>query len=185
MAVTMALAGTFYLSKYGYTLSPCSRLRPSAVAQVFHTVLAHGPVSRAEVGRRTGLSPGAVTKAATPLLEDDWIEEIGPPTGERAAGRPATLLTVRAQRAGFLGVKVTAEELFGVRTDLTARPLATRRAELDSQDVGSVVLAIGKLVRRLTSGQAAARRAGGRAAWAWRYRGTSTGTPAWCIAPRS
>ena len=125
-----------------------------AVAQVFHTVLAHGPVSRAEVGRRTGLSPGAVTKAATPLLEDDWIEEIGPPTGERAAGRPGTLLTVRAQRAGFLGVKVTAEELFGVRTDLTARPLATRRAELDSQDVGSVVLAIGKLVRRLTSGQA-------------------------------
>lgn len=124
-----------------------------AATQVFHTVLAHGPLSRAEVGRRTGLSPGAVTKAATPLLEDDWIEEIGPPSGERAAGRPATLLAVRAQRAGFLGVKVTAEELFGVRTDLTARPLATRRAELDSQDVGSVVRAIGRLVDRLTNGQ--------------------------------
>ena len=126
-----------------------------AATQVFHTVLAHGPLSRAEVGRRTGLSPGAVTKAATPLLEDDWIEEIGPPSGERAAGRPATLLAVRAQRAGFLGVKVTAEELFGVRTDLTARPLVTRRAELDSQDVGSVVRAIDRLVRRLTSGQPA------------------------------
>ncbi len=130
-----------------------------AATQVFHTVLAHGPLSRAEVGRRTGLSAGAVTKAATPLLEDDWIEEIGPPSGGgvtgRAAGRPATLLAVRAQRAGFLGVKVTAEELFGVRTDLTARPLATRRAELDSQDVGSVVRAIGRLVDRLTNGQAA------------------------------
>lgn len=126
-----------------------------AAAQVFHTVLAHGPLSRAEAGRRTGLSPGAVTKAATPLLEDGWIEEIGPPAGERAAGRPATLLALRAERAGFLGIKVTAEELFGVRTDLTARPLATRRAALDSQDVGSVVLAIGQLVRRLTSGQAA------------------------------
>lgn len=118
-------------------------------------MLAHGPLSRAEAGRRTGLSPGAVTKAATPLLEDGWIEEIGPQAGERAAGRPATLLALRAERAGFLGVKVTAEELFGVRTDLTARPLATRRAALDSQDVGSVVLAIGQLVRRLTSGQAA------------------------------
>ena len=126
-----------------------------AAAQVFHTVLAHGPLSRAEAGRRTGLSPGAVTKAATPLLEDGWIEEIGPPAGERAAGRPATLLALRAERAGFLGIKATAEELFGVRTDLTARPLATRRAPLDSQDVGSVVLAIGQLVRRLTSGQAA------------------------------
>jgi len=151
--VNVLLAGILYLSEYGYNLSVLPTQAP-AVAQVFHTVLAHGPVSRAEVGRRTGLSPGAVTKAATPLLEDDWIEEIGPPSGERAAGRPATLLTVRAQRAGFLGVKVTAEELFGVRTDLAARPLATRRAELDSQDVGSVVLAIGKLVRRLTSGQA-------------------------------
>jgi predicted NBD/HSP70 family sugar kinase len=125
-----------------------------AAAQVFHTVLAHGPLSRAEVTRRTGLSPGAVTKASAPLLEDEWIEEIGPPPGERAAGRPATLLAVRAARAGFVGVKVTADELFCVRTDLTARPLATRRVELDSQDVGSVVQAIGKLVRRITTGPA-------------------------------
>jgi predicted NBD/HSP70 family sugar kinase len=126
-----------------------------AVAQVFHTVLAHGPLSRAEVTRRTGLSPGAVTKASAPLLEDDWIEEVGPPPGDRVAGRPATLLSVRAARAGFIGVKVTADELFGVRTDLTAHPLATRRTELDSQDVGSVVQAMDKLVRRLTTGQAA------------------------------
>jgi predicted NBD/HSP70 family sugar kinase len=124
-----------------------------AVAQVFHTVLAHGPLSRAEVTRRTGLSPGAVTKASAPLLEDDWIEEVGPPPGDRVAGRPATLLSVRAARAGFIGVKVTADELFGVRTDLTAHPLATRRTELDSQDVGSVVQAMDKLVRRLTTGQ--------------------------------
>jgi predicted NBD/HSP70 family sugar kinase len=122
---------------------------------VFHTVLAHGPLSRADAGRRTGLSPGAVTKAATPLLEDGWIEEIGPLSGERTSGRPATLLAVRPARAGFLGVKVTAEELFGVRTDLTARPLATRRAELDSQDVGSVVAALAQLVQRLTTGRPA------------------------------
>lgn len=138
-----------------YTAAVALPTQAPAATQVFQTVLAHGPLSRAEAGRRTGLSPGAITKAATPLLEDGWIEEIGPPPGERAAGRPATLLAVRAERAGFLGVKVTADELFGVRTDLTARPLANRGAALDSQDVGSVVLAIGQLVRRLTSGQAA------------------------------
>ena len=154
LATNTDLAGLLYLSECGYTAAVLPTQAPAA-AQVFHTVLAHGPLSRAEVGRRTGLSPGAVTKAATPLLEDDWIEEVGPPAGERAAGRPATLLAVRPERAGFLGVKVTAEELFGVRTDLAARPLATRRAELDSRDVGSVVLAIGQLVRRLTTGQGA------------------------------
>jgi predicted NBD/HSP70 family sugar kinase len=126
-----------------------------AVALVFQTVLAHGPLSRAEVGRRTGLSPGAVTKAAVPLLDDDWIVEIGPPPGDRPAGRPATLMAVRPERTGFLGVKVTADELFGVITDLTARPLATRRAALDSRDVGSVVLAIGQLARKLVAAPAA------------------------------
>jgi predicted NBD/HSP70 family sugar kinase len=126
-----------------------------AVTLVFQTVLTHGPLTRAEVGRRTGLSPGAVTKAATPLLDDDWIVELGRPPGDRIAGRPATLVAVRAERAGFLGVKVTADELFGVRTDLTARPLATRRAALDSRDVGSVVLAISRLVQRLATAPSA------------------------------
>ncbi|HEV3170737.1 MAG TPA: ROK family protein [Actinocrinis sp.] len=126
-----------------------------AVTLVFQTVLTHGPLTRAEVGRRTGLSPGAVTKAATPLLDDDWIVELGRPAGGRLAGRPATLVAVRAERAGFLGVKVTADELFGVRTDLTARPIATRRAALDSRDVGSVVLAISRLVQKLVTAPSA------------------------------
>jgi predicted NBD/HSP70 family sugar kinase len=130
-----------------------------AATLVFQTMLAHGPLTRAEVGRRTGLSSGAVTKAATPLLDDGWIVELGRPAGDHLAGRPATLVAVRAERASFLGVKVTADELIGVLTDLTARPVASRRATLDSRGVDSVVQAIARLVRRLVStpgvGQAA------------------------------
>jgi predicted NBD/HSP70 family sugar kinase len=124
--------------------------RAPAAALVFQTMLAHGPLTRAEVGRRTGLSAGAVTKAATPLLEDGWIVEVGRPAGDHLAGRPATLVAVRGERASFLGVKITTDELIGVLTDLTAAPLATRRAELDSRDVDSVVSAIARLVKRLT-----------------------------------
>lgn len=120
-----------------------------AATLVFQTMLAHGPLTRAEVGRRTGLSSGAVTKAATPLLEDGWIVEIGRPAGDRLTGRPATLVAVRPERASFLGVKVTADELIGVLTDLTAKPIAAKRAALDSRDVDSVVLAIARLVRKL------------------------------------
>jgi predicted NBD/HSP70 family sugar kinase len=145
----------FYLSKCTYDGGMELPNQAPAVALVFQTVLTHGPLSRAEVGRHTGLSPGAVTKATIPLLDDAWIVEIGPAPGDRPAGRPATLIAVRAERASFLGVKVTAEELIGVLTDLTARPLATRRAALDSRDVGSVVLAIGRLVKKLVSAQAA------------------------------
>jgi predicted NBD/HSP70 family sugar kinase len=122
-----------------------------AAALVFQTMLAHGPLTRAEVGRRTGLSSGAVTKAATPLLDDGWIVEVGRPAGDRPTGRPATLVAVRPERASFLGVKVTADELIGVITDLTAKPMAARRAKLDSRDVDSVVSAIARLVKRLIS----------------------------------
>ncbi|HEY0808000.1 MAG TPA: ROK family transcriptional regulator [Pseudonocardiaceae bacterium] len=120
-----------------------------ATALVLRTMLAHGPLTRAEVGRRTGLSSGAVTKAAAPLLDDGWIVELGRPAGDHLTGRPATLVAVRAERASFLGVKVTADEAIGVLTDLTATPIATRRVGLDSRDVDSVVAAIARLVRRL------------------------------------
>jgi predicted NBD/HSP70 family sugar kinase len=127
------------------------RSQAPAVAHVFQTVLVHGPLSRAEIGRRTGLSSGAVTKAATPLLDDGWIAELGRPAADRPAGRPATLVGVRAERANFLGVKVTADELIGVRIDLTGKPVAARRATLDSRDVESVVRAIARLVRPLAA----------------------------------
>jgi predicted NBD/HSP70 family sugar kinase len=127
------------------------RSQAPAVAQVFQAVLVHGPLSRAEIGRRTGLSSGAVTKAATPLLDDGWIAELGSPAADRPAGRPAVLVGVRAERANFVGVKVTADELIGVRIDLTGRPVAARRATLDSRDVDSVVQAIARLIRPLVA----------------------------------
>ncbi|MGW7255205.1 ROK family transcriptional regulator [Streptomyces sp. NPDC054834] len=123
--------------------------QPPAAALVFQTLLQLGPMSRAEIGRRTGLTPGAVTKVATPLMADGWITEVGRPTSERTNGRPATLIAVRAERALFAGVKVTGEELIGVLADLTAQPLASRRVPLGSRDVGSVVLAIARLVDEL------------------------------------
>ncbi|MEU6553347.1 ROK family transcriptional regulator [Streptomyces sp. NPDC046915] len=123
--------------------------QPPAAALVFQTLLQHGPMSRAEIGRRTGLTPGAVTKVATPLMTDGWINEVGRPTAARTNGRPATLIAVRAERALFAGVKVTGEELIGVLADLTARPLSSRRVSLGSRDVGSVVLAIARLVDEL------------------------------------
>ncbi|MEV6793670.1 ROK family transcriptional regulator [Streptomyces sp. NPDC051320] len=126
--------------------------QPPAASLVFQTLLTQGPLTRAELGRRTGLSSGAVTKVSTPLLADGWISEIGRPTGDRQPGRPATLVAVRAERAHFVGVKVTADELIGVRADLTATELASDRAALHSRDVGAVVRAISGLVGRLTAG---------------------------------
>ncbi|MEW2521310.1 ROK family transcriptional regulator [Actinacidiphila alni] len=136
--------------------------QPPAAALVFQTLLAQGPLTRAEAGRRTGLSAGAVTKATAPLLSDGWITELSTPAPKRPTGRPATLIAVRPERARFIGVKVTADELIGVLADLTAKPLVARRAALDSRDVDSVVLAIARLVERLRAAADAGHSGGAR-----------------------
>ncbi|WP_406458122.1 ROK family transcriptional regulator [Streptomyces sp. NBC_00876] len=125
--------------------------QPPSAALVLQTLLTQGPLTRAELGRRTGLSSGAVTKVSAPLLDDGWITELGL-SGERQPGRPATLVAVRPERARFIGVKVTADELIGMLVDLTAAPLATRRVPLRSRDVGTVVRTVARLVRTLASG---------------------------------
>lgn len=125
-----------------------SRQPPSA-ALVLQALLTQGPLTRAELGRRTGLSSGAVTKVSAPLLDDGWITELGP-SGDRQPGRPATLVAVRPERARFIGIKITSDELIGMLVDLTAAPLTTHRTPLRARDVGTVVRAVARLVGTLS-----------------------------------
>ncbi|MFD0021360.1 ROK family protein [Streptomyces sp. NPDC058382] len=122
--------------------------QPPSAALVLQTLLTQGPLTRAQLGRRTGLSSGAVTKVSAPLLDDGWITELGP-SGDRQPGRPATLVAVRPERARFIGIKITSDELIGMLVDLTATPLTTHRTPLRSRDVGTVVGAVARLVGTL------------------------------------
>ncbi|MFI6477968.1 ROK family protein [Nonomuraea sp. NPDC050663] len=102
-----------------------------AAATVFTMVLTRGPISRVEIARRAGLSSAAVTKAARPLIEAGYLEELGATehTGP-GAGRPASPLDVRAEREFFVGVKITGDALIGVLTGLRARVLETAHRPL-------------------------------------------------------
>ncbi|AVH60965.1 ROK family transcriptional regulator [Streptomyces dengpaensis] len=117
---------------------------------MFTTVLTRGPVVRPEIARITGLSSAAVTKAVKPMIEAGYLEEL--PQGERAvegAGRPAYPLAVRADREFFVGVKVTADELIGVVTDLRAQVRDAHRMAVSGRSVEQVVADIAALVREL------------------------------------
>ncbi|MCS7481522.1 ROK family protein [Umezawaea endophytica] len=121
-----------------------------AAATVFSTVLTQGPVSRVEVGRRTGLSSAAVTKAARPFIEAGYLEEL---TSEErtgpGAGRPANPLAIKADREFFLGVKITDDDLIGVVCDLRAQVRVARHHPLTSTAVPDVVAALTSLVADL------------------------------------
>ncbi|MDX3572383.1 ROK family transcriptional regulator [Streptomyces sp. ID05-47C] len=124
-----------------------------AAAQLFTTVLSHGPLTRLEMARRAGLSPAAVTKAVRPLIASGYLAEEADMGGEAevrpALGRPATLVRVDGGRALFIGVKLTGDEIIGVLTDLCCRILLARRVPLADRDPDAVLDATTDLVREL------------------------------------
>jgi predicted NBD/HSP70 family sugar kinase len=124
-----------------------------AVTAVFTAVLTEGPLSRVRLARRLGLSSAAVTKAARPLIEMGYLQELA--ATERTgpgAGRPASPLAVRADREFFVGVKITADELIGVVCDLCAQVRTAVHRPLTDPDVEAVLTEVGRLVDELLDG---------------------------------
>jgi predicted NBD/HSP70 family sugar kinase len=98
---------------------------------VLNLVRERGSLSRAEIARISGLSPSTVTAITAALLADGYLIEDATPGGghdgeERApsrVGRPGNPLRVDP-RAGFVvGLKVAADAVTAVLTDLAAEPL--------------------------------------------------------------
>ncbi|MFE2045669.1 ROK family protein [Streptomyces sp. NPDC059477] len=119
-----------------------------AVAQIFTTLLSHGPLTRSGVAERTGLSAAAVTKAVRPLIEAGYLVE-DTDDARRALGRPSHPVRVDAGRALFIGVKATGDELIGVLTDLCCRIRVARHLPLTDPAPKAVLAAIAELVREL------------------------------------
>ncbi|KUM99581.1 ROK family transcriptional regulator [Streptomyces yokosukanensis] len=121
----------------------------SAASSVFTTLLSHGPLTRAEVGRRTSLSPAAVTKAVRPLMRLGYLVEGEDEEARPAVGRPANLVWVDGGRALFIGIKVTGDEIIAVLTDLRCRIRLVRHVPLTGREPWTVLPALAALVREL------------------------------------
>ncbi|WUH89266.1 ROK family transcriptional regulator [Streptomyces sp. NBC_00433] len=120
-----------------------------AASLVFTTVLSHGPLTRAEVARRTRLSPAAVTKAVRPLMEGGYLVEDLDGGARPAVGRPAGLVRVDGGRALFIGVKVTGDEVIAVLTDLCCRIRVARHMPLTGREPAVVLPALIAMVQEL------------------------------------
>jgi N-acetylglucosamine repressor len=87
-------------------------LRPELVGklnerQVLRLIQARGPISRAEVARRSGLSPPTVSKAVASLLAAGLLEETA--TSDNARGRPAVNLRLATEAVQVIGVVIDAD----------------------------------------------------------------------------
>lgn len=134
----------------GDALDPATSALPGAARAVLREVLVHGPLERAEVGRRLALSPASLTRLSRPLLDAGLLVEQAGVT-RAGAGRPARPLDVRPDARTFVGVKITAHDATAVLTDLRAGVLADARTDLPDRTVDGVVARVAALVREVAN----------------------------------
>lgn len=130
-------------------------LNPSSRA-VVRELLVHGPQPRAELARQLQLSPASLTKTTRELMDRGVLVE-NPEhfavSGE-TRGRPGTPISIEASHHQLIGIKVTGDGIFAVRTDAVGRMLDTRHRPLDATDVDHVTEQIVHVVNEMGSGNA-------------------------------
>src|SRR3569833_493773 len=122
-----------------------------ATRAVAREVLSHGPLSRSEVARRRDLSAGSLTRLSAPLLESGLLVDVGE-QADGKVGRPSQLLDVVPASRRFIGMKLMADAVLGVTTDLRANVLATESRRLPATDPATVAGVIAELAAQLRRG---------------------------------
>ena len=120
-----------------------------AAAQIFTTVLSHGPLTRSDMAGRAGLSAAAVTKAVRPLMEAGYLVEDAGDEARSSLGRPANPVRVDGGRALFIGVKITGSEIIAVLTDLCCRIRLARHVPVGDREPKAVLASVAALAQEL------------------------------------
>ncbi len=112
-------------------------------------VLIHGPLPRSEIARRLSLSPATLTRLTKPLLSTGLLVETAP-QAVPGMGRPSLPLDVDSDSQHFIGVKLTADEIYGVLTDLRAHIIADDFTVITNRSPLAVADQVAGMVKHLS-----------------------------------
>ncbi|TDD30037.1 ROK family transcriptional regulator [Kribbella turkmenica] len=124
--------------------------------QVALEILLDGPLSRAELSRRVGLSPGSLTRLTKPLVESGLLVEVSAGPTDARVGRPSQPLDLDPAAHHFVGVKLTGDSAIGVLTTLRAEVIARIESPLTDHTpsaVAALVLELADDLAARTPGQ--------------------------------
>ncbi|MFF3719729.1 ROK family protein [Streptomyces prasinus] len=125
-------------------------MRRRNLSRVMHTVSAEGPLSRAAVASRIGLTRAAVSTLVDELVRSGLLEELGPERPGRV-GRPGSALAVRGGGPAGIGAEVGIDHLAVCAVDLRGEvrtravrhvPNRGRSPESVSEDLTALLLRV-------------------------------------------
>ncbi len=102
---------------------------------VLNLVKSSGPLSRAEIATRSGLSAATVSNLSAELIESGFVHETG--VVETSRGRPPVMLSLNSKAKYVVGVKVMPGSLVAVVTDLDAQVVSYQESTVPDEVSGN------------------------------------------------
>tara|TARA_R110000868_G_scaffold294140_1_gene554696 strand:- start:37602 stop:38828 length:1227 start_codon:yes stop_codon:yes gene_type:complete len=116
---------------------------------VFETIRLQGPISRADVARRTSLTAQTVSNIVNRLLERNFVQE-GKKL-QKKRGAPSTTLEVNPDGAFSVGLDFNRDHLTGILVDLAGNVKTKIFHEVDTPSPEEAIKLMVSVVRQLTS----------------------------------
>ncbi len=113
-------------------------------SHVLNAIKTYGPIGRAEIARRTGLSPATVTSISAKLISQNLVLEKS--AGDSSGGRPPILLVINPKGGYVVGIKLTEVNAICALTDLEATVIAKSSMPLSGHNPQRVVDDLAHLV---------------------------------------
>ncbi|HEY9369974.1 ROK family transcriptional regulator [Streptomyces sp.] len=125
-------------------------IRRRNLSLVLHTVADHGPLSRAAVAGRIGLTRAAVSSLVDELIRTGLLTDLGLEQSG-TVGRPGSALSLSDRGPCGIGAEVGVDHLAAVAVDLRGRVRARATAEVDNRGrpAGTVLAELAALIDRV------------------------------------
>lgn len=125
------------------------RLLDDSTAAFAAEVITRGPLSRAEIAQRLGLSMPSLTRIQQILIEKELVAARPVSLDRPSGGRPHQILEPSSLPRKFMGIKLTGQRLYAVRTSLSCQPEAWTEQQLHSQKPDAVMKQITEIQAQL------------------------------------
>jgi N-acetylglucosamine repressor len=113
-------------------------------SHVLNAIKSYGPIGRAEIAKRTSLSPATVTSITAKLITQKLVLEKS--AGDSSGGRPPILLGINPRGRYVVGIKLTETHAVCALTDLEASVIAKSSIPLSGHEAAQVVDDLARMV---------------------------------------